>query len=549
MLKRFAICTLGVAAGIGIGATSQPIVTEMLGYKFDEDVVAVVDADIEPSVDIDKNFDTNVDAKTSRPTDSIETAAVAQKEPIEGELTEQPLSEPNNRDMDSDKPSLSTKVYAAQVHQSADGILPYRILRPAKMIPGTEYPLVIFLHGAGERGADNESQLQHAATEFASQTNTIDRQAFVVFPQCPTDQQWSESNWSDVDHQMTDQPTSSMKLVMSLLDDLVSNEPVDETRIYAAGLSMGGYGVLDLVARRPSTFAAAASCCGGSDCSDAVIKRLARTPLYVVHGNKDPVVDVENSRKLVRGIDTAGGNSVYVELPGVGHDCWTRTYNDPQFFEWLFKQKRTSSKSIVDATVANEKPSIKKADLKIPTSPEKVVAKKPKTDNNDAAREPTKSDPTATKPPTSGSKQPAIDAETSEPVQPFDRLAGQWQVRRGIYAGKEISAAALESMSLRFEGRQLVIAQGEKQETGSVIVGGPSVLRDGKQVESFTIVSGKRGVGDIDAIYYFDDSNNSTETGESPESIVMIWNAPGKSAPTSTDPAALPASRIMWLQK
>ncbi|WP_164100720.1 carboxylesterase family protein [Candidatus Laterigemmans baculatus] len=221
------------------------------------------------------------------------------------------------------------------------GSLDYRLLTPPKSDSGDEkqqYPLVLFLHGAGERGSDNEAQLVHGVGDFYARRAT--HPAFVVAPQCPEGQRWVEVDWSDESgkNSFPDKPSEPMRLALKIIDQLVASGRVDQDRIYVTGLSMGGYGTWYAAGFKGHPFAAAAPICGGGDPSWA--ERYVGLPLWAFHGDADKAVPVERSREMIEAIREAGGEPKYTEYPGVGHNSWSQTYSNDAFHEWLFAQKR-----------------------------------------------------------------------------------------------------------------------------------------------------------------------------------------------------------------
>ncbi len=234
-------------------------------------------------------------------------------------------------------------LYRPHVFAGADGgQLPYRILEPPTIEPGKKYPLVLFLHGAGERGDDNRSQLKHGAADFARKDRREANPAFVVFPQCPNDFRWVESDWGLPTGQgaMPREPSVTMALVRQLLDELLKNPAVDRDRVYVTGLSMGGQGSWFAAATWPETFAAMLEVCGGSDPGWAV--RYDGVPIWAFHGQKDTVVPISRGREMIKALAEAGHHPElrYVEYPGVGHDSWSQTYRRDDVYEWLFKQHK-----------------------------------------------------------------------------------------------------------------------------------------------------------------------------------------------------------------
>jgi predicted peptidase len=229
--------------------------------------------------------------------------------------------------------------FQARMYKDAGGkILPYRLLFPKETKPGEKYPLVLFFHGAGECGADNEKQLVHGMNDFASDEIMAKYPAYVVAPQCPEGQQWVDTPWSADSHAMKEKPTDSLRQSLELVDALCEELPVDPERLYITGLSMGGFGAWDALQRQPKRFAAAVIVCGGGD--PAYARQLKDVAIWAFHGDSDTAVKPKRSREMVEALKSAGGNPKYTEYQGIGHDSWTATYADPQVYAWLFAQKR-----------------------------------------------------------------------------------------------------------------------------------------------------------------------------------------------------------------
>jgi predicted peptidase len=132
-----------------------------------------------------------------------------------------------------------------------------------------------------------------------------------------------------------------MQSVKELMDDMVENAGIDTSRIYITGLSMGGYGTWDAIARYPNFFGAAAPVCGGGD--PKLVKQYAKLPIWCFHGEADSVVKVIRSREMVEALQQVGSSIKYTEYPGVQHDSWTATYSNPEFYEWLFAQRKPAN--------------------------------------------------------------------------------------------------------------------------------------------------------------------------------------------------------------
>ena len=223
--------------------------------------------------------------------------------------------------------------------------LPYRILYPDNYDKSKKYPLILFLHGAGERGNDNEKQLTWGNKLFLDAENRKNFPAIIIFPQCP-----EESFWAVMKVDRTTQPfkfefdysaeanwplTASNELVKKISDE----ESVDKSRIYISGLSMGGMGTFESVYRYPGLYAAALPICGGGDVN-RYDKRVAKTPFWVFHGDADAVVDVKFSREMVEKLKSLKAEVKYSEYPGVSHNSWENAFAEPDYLKWMFMHKR-----------------------------------------------------------------------------------------------------------------------------------------------------------------------------------------------------------------
>ena len=215
--------------------------------------------------------------------------------------------------------------------------IPYRLFVPPGYDAGEKYPLILFLHGAGERGSDNEGQLKHP--EVLGLVADEARPCLLVAPQCGVGRKWVDVPWNFSRHHLTpEEPSRAMRLTMELLDALEREFRIDPARRYLTGLSMGGFGVFDLLVRRPRHFAAAIPICGGADESRA--SEFAHVPLWLFHGEKDRAVPARLSRSAVEALKAAGAEPRYTEYEGMGHNVWSRAYLEPELREWLFRQRR-----------------------------------------------------------------------------------------------------------------------------------------------------------------------------------------------------------------
>jgi len=189
-----------------------------------------------------------------------------------------------------------------------------------------KYPLIIFLHGAGERGKDIEKVKVHGIPKLVEQNAEVllKYEFIAISPQCP-----AKPNWNDIDEIL-------VKLIKICIEEL----SVDTSRIYLTGLSMGGYGTWNLICKYPNAFAAAAPICGGLwEYKDKGLKNIAHLPLWVFHGAKDTAVPLSDSADPVAILNELDANVKFTVYPELEHDSWTVTYENPNFYKWLFAQK------------------------------------------------------------------------------------------------------------------------------------------------------------------------------------------------------------------
>ncbi|MFO1451687.1 MAG: prolyl oligopeptidase family serine peptidase [Opitutaceae bacterium] len=182
----------------------------------------------------------------------------------------------------------------------------------------TRWPLVVFLHGSGERGDKLEVVKKHGLPKLIAAGKSFP--AVVVSPQCPADEGWRAA------------------ALEAWIDDLVRRMRIDPDRIYLTGLSMGGAGTWELAMRRPRTYAAIIPICGFGNPERA--KALVNLPIWVFHGAKDNAVPLKASEALVDAIKAAGGKPRFTVYPEAEHDSWTETYANDEIYRWLFAQRR-----------------------------------------------------------------------------------------------------------------------------------------------------------------------------------------------------------------
>jgi predicted peptidase len=201
-----------------------------------------------------------------------------------------------------------------------DAKLNYLLYVPEKVpSSGKKWPLMLFLHGAGERGDDLDMVKRHGPPMLVTEGQELP--FIIASPQCPKDISWSN-------------PTQVIAL-NALVDELVATYPIDESRIYLTGLSMGGYGTWTLAATYPERFAAIVPICGGGNRMET--RRLAQMPIWVFHGAKDNVVPIDKSQEMVDALKKAGSDVKFTIYPETGHNAWVEAYNNPELYEWLLK--------------------------------------------------------------------------------------------------------------------------------------------------------------------------------------------------------------------
>jgi predicted esterase len=263
------------------------------------------------------------------------------------------------------QPSI-VALFTAESHTYAGTTIPYRLYVPQNPVSGQVYPLVLALHGSGERGSDNLIHIQshRLATSWADPVNQANYPCFVVAPQCPLNRNWVYSFRGPIG--------SELATVVDLIDSLLTVFPVDSNRLYVTGLSMGGFGTWDLIQRFPDKFAAAIPMSAGGDPSQ--IENISHVPIWNFHGKLDNVVPVSFSRDMMIALENAGSPVVYThckyenctgladstinmlihshalhfytEYKNGQHANWAQSYDYPPLFPWVFSKYRTIQNSI-----------------------------------------------------------------------------------------------------------------------------------------------------------------------------------------------------------
>jgi predicted peptidase len=229
--------------------------------------------------------------------------------------------------------------YTKVVYRTGKDSLPCRLLYPLHYNKHKRYALVLFLHGAGKRGTDNEAPLTSVPKVLTDSAGREKYPCFMLVPQCPKNDVWVKFSHFPESLQTTELPTPGARAALAVLDSLIRQLPIDKKRVYITGYSMGGEGAFDFLTRRPHLFAAAIPISSVSDTARARV--IYQIPVWAFHGDQDDVNNVKYSRLMIAALKKYNGTPIYTEYPGIKHnDCWGKAYNEPGLFDWLFSQKR-----------------------------------------------------------------------------------------------------------------------------------------------------------------------------------------------------------------
>ena len=233
------------------------------------------------------------------------------------------------------------ELYSKKYYINQSDTLQYRIMMPKDFDNSKQYPVILFLHGAGERGNDNKAQLVHGSKLFASEENRTNFPAIVVFPQCPKNSYWANAKIDrstkplKIEFPLDIKPTKPLRLVMQLMKEISSKPYVNKSKIYVGGLSMGGMGTFEIVYRKPKLFAAAISICGAGH-PEATKAYAKTTPFWIFHGANDDVVNPLSSLEMVSGILKNGGKPNFTLYAKDNHNSWDSAFSEPELLPWLF---------------------------------------------------------------------------------------------------------------------------------------------------------------------------------------------------------------------
>ncbi len=241
------------------------------------------------------------------------------------------------------RPAPSHPQFETRAHRDGDKSLPYRLLVPRGYDAAKSWPLIIWLHGSGEKGSNNSAQLSGITSTFLG--NKEKCPALVMVPQCPSD-----SSWLGIGLNEPPKITEPSRMIIATIAELRKEFNLDDRRIYIGGFSMGGCGSWELLSRYPNLFAAAFPIAGPPGDRPGLAPLIKDVPIWVFHGDKDNVAPVDSSRTIVAALKAVDSPVKYTEYKNGGHEAST-TLADPALQEWLFAQKRSAPPSFTPITV------------------------------------------------------------------------------------------------------------------------------------------------------------------------------------------------------
>ena len=224
--------------------------------------------------------------------------------------------------------------------------LKYRILAPLDYDENKKYPVHLFLHGAGERGGDNELQLIHGAELFLKKSSREKFKSWVIFPQSPKNDWWG-GHYDPYKFDYDVRKSNALNLVVLFMDKFINRNDVDSNRVYVTGLSMGGMGTYAILAQRPDMFAAATPICGDGNPNN-VSNFAKKVPVWIFHGSLDKTVLPQHSLKMANSIIKNGGNPRITFYENVNHNSWDIAFAEKDFLKWIHsKTKKNEYEAII----------------------------------------------------------------------------------------------------------------------------------------------------------------------------------------------------------
>jgi predicted peptidase len=235
----------------------------------------------------------------------------------------------------ADEPPPEFEAHTFAAHGGAK--MPYRLLKPAKIEAGKKYPLVLALHGWGERGTDNKKQLKDFDAVFQKPDARKRFPCFVLLPQA--NGSWVQHAVFDKPIGLTKSPAASLAMANEILKSVLKKHPVDENRLYLTGYSNGACGVWELLEREPRVWAAAAPLAGAGD--PARIRVASHVPVWAFHGAKDKTIPLDRMKEMVGSLRSASGHPIFTIVPnGAHYDAKLAALHDRNFLPWMFAQRR-----------------------------------------------------------------------------------------------------------------------------------------------------------------------------------------------------------------
>jgi predicted peptidase len=239
--------------------------------------------------------------------------------------------------MFSNSNSQDLELFEKETFEFEKETLSYRILKPLNYNSNKQYPVHLFLHGAGERGNDNVSQLVHGGKLFLKKENREQYNSWVIFPQAQKNDWWGYKDPYKFDYNVKE--SKAMSLVVKLMDDFTQRKDVNPNKVFVSGLSMGGMGTFVILNLRPEMFAAATPICGDGDPS-LVSNYSKKVPVWIFHGSDDSVVSPKKSLKMAKAIIENGGSPKITFYENVGHDSWNNAFAEKNFLKWIHSKSK-----------------------------------------------------------------------------------------------------------------------------------------------------------------------------------------------------------------